>query len=201
MSHVELSALADYWAGALSAEQETAVEEHAFACDDCSRRLNAIGQLADGIAQTIARRGGFEFIATASLIDQLERDGIVMRRYEARFGDQVPCTVGANDDLVVTIIKADLQPHERIGFRMFGAGGRLVIHQDDLPVDRATNALIYTLSGDLARSKQFEDFFREGPPPPGTKEVLRLTARFFAVEPAGERPLGEVIFMHTPFSA
>jgi hypothetical protein len=202
MSHVELNVLADYWASALTPEQEAAVEAHTFECDDCSRRLTAIGQLADGVAQTIARQGGFEFVGTASLIDQLERDGVIVRRYEAKLGDSVPCGVGARDDLVVTIIKADLAAYERVGFRLFASGDRLVTQGHDIPVDRATGSLIYTLSGDRARDKQFEDYVRGGPPPPpGTKEVLPLTAKFFAIEDDRERPLGEVVFMHTPFSA
>jgi hypothetical protein len=201
MSHIDLTTLIDYWATALSAEGEAAVEEHAFECDDCSRRLNAIGQLAGGVAQAISRHGGMEIIATTSLVDELERDGVVIRRYEAKLGDRVLCTVGALDDLVVTFIKADLRPHERIGFRVVASGDRILTEDDDLPIDRATNSLVYTLSGDLARSEQFADYVRGAPrPSSGTEEVLLLTAKFFAIEPAGERPLGEVVFAHTRFS-
>jgi hypothetical protein len=202
MSHTAFTELVDYWAGELAADAEATVEEHTFACDACARRMTAIGQLADGVLRTIARRGGVDVVATQSMISQLERDGVVTRHYRAKLGDVVPCGVSAEDDLLVTTIEADLTSVERVSFALLAGDGRVLHRVDDVPIDRASGQLVYTLAGDVARSTGFEDAVRGGPKPVGlASEVLTLVSRFWAVEPAGERVLGEIVLQHRTFSA
>jgi hypothetical protein len=202
VSHAELSDLVDYWAGERAADIEAAVEEHAFACDACGRRMVAVGRLADGARRTIARRGGFDVVATRSMIEQLERDGLVTRHYRAKLGDVVPCGVSAQDDLLVTTLEADLAGVERVSLSLLTADGRVLHHTDDAPIDRASGHLVYTLAGDIARSPAFEDAVRGGPKPEGvTGEVLKIVARLTAFEPMGERVLGEVTLHHRTFSS
>jgi hypothetical protein len=201
MSHLELSQLVDDWAGELAADATSAVEEHAFACDACARRMTAVGQLAHGVLRTIARRGGFDIVATQSMISQLERDGLVTRHYRAKLGDVVPCGVGATDDLLVTTIDADLTAVDSVSISLRSGDGRLLRRRDDAPIDRASGQLVYTLAGDVARSPGFEDAVRGGPKPAGvTGEVLRIIVTFSAVEPTGERVLGEVLLDHRTFT-
>jgi hypothetical protein len=201
VSHTEFSQLVDYWAGDLAGDVEAAVEEHAFACDACARRMTAVGQLADGVLRTIGRRGGFDVVATRSMIEQLERDGLVTRHYRAKLGELVPCSVGAGDDLLVTTIEADLTGVERVSYSLLSGDGRLLHRSEDAPIDRASGLLVYTMAADVARSTFFEDAVRGGPKPAGiTNEVLRIVARFASVEPTGERALGEVLLDHSTFS-
>jgi hypothetical protein len=201
VSHADVSQLVDYWAGDLGADAEATVEEHAFACDACARRMTAVGRLADGVLRTIARRGGVDLVATTSMISQLERDGLVTRHYRAKLGERVPCGVSADDDLLVTTIEADLTGVERVSLSLHAGDGRRLMHVEDAPIDRATGQLVYTMAADVARSPYFEDAVRGGPKPPGvTNEVLRIVARFASVEPTGERALGEVLLDHSTFS-
>jgi hypothetical protein len=202
MSHTDFSVLVEYWARELAADTEAAVEEHAFECDACARRMSAVGQLAEGVLRTVARRGGVDIAATQSMIQQLERDGLVTRHYRAKLGDVVPCGVAAEDDLLVTTIEADLTGVERVSFSLLAGDGRVLRRVDDSPVDRASGQLVYTLAGDLARSVFFEDAVRGGPKPPGiVGEVLKIVGRLAAVEPTGERVLGEIELQHRTFSA
>lgn len=202
MSHAELSQLVDYWAGDLPAASEVDVEEHLFACDDCARRMSAVGRLADGVLLTIGRRGGVNIVVTESLVEQLEREGLVVRHYRAALGDVVPCGVGAHDDLLVTTIDADLTGVERVTMSLHAGDGRRLRYVEDAPVDRASGKLVYTLSGELARSREFEDAVRGGPQVPGvTGEVLKLVMKFAAVEPGGERLLGQIELAHRTFSS
>jgi anti-sigma factor RsiW len=201
VSHTDFSQLVEYWAGDLAADAESAVEEHAFSCDACARRMTAVGRLAQGVLRTIARRGGFDIVATRSMVEQLERDGLVTRHYRAKLGDVVPCGVGALDDLLVTTIEADLTGVERVSVSLHAGDGRLLRRSDDAPIDRASGQLVYTLAGDAARSAAFEDAVRGGPKPVGvTSEVLTIVSRFSAIEPTGERVLGEVVLQHRTFS-
>jgi hypothetical protein len=202
VSHLEPAQLVDYWAGDLRADEEATVEEHAFACDACAREMTAVGRLADGVLRTVGRRGGINIVATRSMIEQLERDGLVVRHYRAALGDLVPCGVSALDDLIVTTIDADLTGVDRVAFSLHAGDGRLLHRVDDAPIDRASGQLVSTLAGDVARSHEFEHAARGGPPAPGVKnEVLTLIMRFSAVEPAGERLLGQVELAHRTFSS
>lgn len=200
--HASFVELVDYWASDLPAVEEAAVEDHAFACDACSRRMNAIGRLADGIARTVRRRGGFQVVATQAMVEQLERDGLVAHHYRAKLGDVVACHVRAEDDVIVTTIEADLKDIERVRYTLMGAGRQLLFQQDDVPVDRATGLLVFSDPADVMRSTEFEDAVRGGPRPAGvTDEILEITMQLSSIEPDGERILGEVVLRHRAFSS
>jgi hypothetical protein len=179
VSHLDISQLVDYWARELSPDQETAVEDHAFACDDCGRKLAAFGELADGVARVVARRGGIALMLTQSLVDELSRAGVVMREYHAKLGDIIPCGIGAREDLLVSHLEVDLSKIEHATL-MFSSGGQVFQRLDDVPIDRAANKIIFALSGDMARTL------------PTMKIVAQLYDR--------DRLVGEAIFDHTAFS-
>ena len=119
MSHVGLATLFDYWTADLAADDEQALEEHVFACDACARRLETSGALVRAIPQGIGRRGGIRLCVTRGLLEQLERDGLVLRHYRVRLGDAVQCSVGATDDMLVTWIAGDFDGVERVTVRFF----------------------------------------------------------------------------------
>lgn len=202
MSHTPFTELVDYWAGELPPGDEALVEEHAFACDACSRRMNTLGRLADGVMRTIGRRGGFQVVATQAMVEQLERDGLVTHHYRAKLGDVVACHVRAEDDVVVTTIEDDLTSVEHVRYTLMGAGRQVIFQQDDVPVDRATGLLVFSDPAEIMRSTYFEDAIRGGPRPAGVVgEVLEIVLQLSAVEPAGERVLGEVVLRHRAFSS
>lgn len=202
MSHSSFADLVDYWAGDLPAGDEALVEEHAFECDACSRRMNSVGQLADGVLRTVGRRGGFAVTATQAMVEQLERDGLVTHHYRAKLGDVVACHVRAEDDLLVTTIEADLSSVERLRYTLLGDSRQMLFQMDDVPVDRATGLLVFADPAELMRSTYFEDAIRGGPRPPGVVgEVLGIVLRLSSLEDGGERLLGEVVLRHRAFSS
>jgi hypothetical protein len=185
-SPLPFASLVDYWAGDLPEEEQARVEEHQFACATCAERLESIGELTRGIAAVAKRRGGFAFSLTASMVKKLEEHGLVMRYYRARPGDVVPCTVGPDDDLMVTWLDADFAGVERVDLALYNEAGQLQFRNEDVPVDHGTNQVIYTLAGDLLRKA-----LHHGP------EKVRV--ELISVDAQGERVLGQYIFAHVPW--
>jgi len=105
--------LLDYWAHDLADGDETGqVEEHLFACGDCSARLHRLAALGTGLA-TLVRQGRVAGIVSRTLLNRMQRDGLHIRMYSLVPGETVPCAVFPGDDLIVTALRAD-----------FSAGGR-----------------------------------------------------------------------------
>lgn len=172
----------DYWTGDLADDQAVAVEEHVFACDACARRVETVAELAAGVAAATRRRGGLEVPVTASLIARLEREGVRVRHYRLRPGEQVACTVGPDDDLLVSWLAIDPTGVERVDVTLCDAAGQPYQRVDDVPFDRATGEVGYANAGDTAR----------------TWPATTFRARTLAVSADGERVLGEYVFEHTP---
>jgi hypothetical protein len=177
-----LEVLVDYWSGDLPADREDELETHVFGCEACTQRLAGIAAIAHGIARVARRRGGLQMVLTDSLFDLLARSGLRMRKYQAAPGDHVFCTVGPDDDLLVTALTADLAGAERIDVTVFDTQGRILMRFEDAPVEAASGRLIYTIAGDVARTL-----------PPMT---LRIELR--AVDDDAERTLAHYTFEHRP---
>ena len=97
----------DYWAGDLTRAEEDRIEEHVFTCADCARELAAAEGLARGIA-AVAREGRLDSVVTDAILNRLAADGARVRMYTLEEGRIVHCAVWADDDIVVTRIRADL---------------------------------------------------------------------------------------------
>src|SRR5512142_1920585 len=104
---IDPAALADYWLAELTAAGESALEEHLFACEDCSRTLQSLIDLAGGI-RTLARQGNLGMIVTREFLDRLAQDGLRVREYAPRAGSVVQCTVTPQDDFLIGRLAADL---------------------------------------------------------------------------------------------
>lgn len=177
--------LVDYWAGDLVAADAEAVEEHVFACEACAGRLAGVAALARGISRTARRTGGMRLSATPALIDALSKHGVRMRHYRLGPGESVACTVGADDDLVVTWLRADLMGTERVDLAAYDASGAPLGRWEDMPVDPASGQVLFTLPGDEMRT--WPDM------------VQRICV--VAIEQGRERVLGEYTFNHTGYRA
>ena len=181
---LSMATLVDYWAGDAPTTEAEGVEEHAFECESCSRWLTAIANLARGVAQVAAIRGGIGMVVTQALLDRLAADGLRMRHYRAHTGETVQCTVGPDDDLSVTYLSADLHDVQRVDV-VLHAHGKEWARLDDAPIDRATGQVIYTVGGDLAR----------------TFPAITVRVELLAPERDGSaRVLAEYTFEHTPFA-
>jgi hypothetical protein len=126
--------LLDYWAGDLADGPETdRVEEHLFACGECSARLQDVGALGPGLA-TLVRQGRVSGIVSRALLNRMQRDGIHVRMYLLMPGDTVPCAVFPGDDLVVAALRADFSGVDAVNLSVRGAGDWVSGEIDEVPV-------------------------------------------------------------------
>lgn len=176
-----LSLLTDYWLADLSPAEEAAVEEHLLACDECSRGMRGVVDLAGGI-RVVARRGTLRVVVTEAFLDRLAREGLRVREYRVAPGGRVACTVTADDDVVVGRLTAPLAGVGRVDLALCDAEGREQQRWPDIPVNPSEGEVVFTAPIDVLRTL------------PASVRRYRL----IAVEAGGERLLGEYTFVHTP---
>jgi hypothetical protein len=177
-----MEVLVDYWAGAAPTEEAERVEEHAFACDACSSRLAGVARLADGVSRVATRRGGLRLAVTETLLDQLAADGLRMRHYHLAPGGSVACTVAPDDDLLVAHVSGDFPEGKRLDVVVY-EHGKEILRTIDAPVDRKAGKLVYTISGNLAR----------------TFPKMTHPVSVFAVEGDSSEELCSYTFNHSPW--
>ncbi|HEY0285369.1 MAG TPA: hypothetical protein VGC23_08270 [Vicinamibacterales bacterium] len=126
--------LLEYWARDLADGDDTdRVEEHLFACGDCSARLHRLAALGSGLA-TLVRQGRVSGIVSRALLNRMQRDGIHVRMYSLMPGETVPCAVFPGDDLVVAALRADFSGVDAVTLSVTGTGDRPGGLIDDVPV-------------------------------------------------------------------
>lgn len=106
---IELEVLLAYQRGELDDSADDSLEEHLFACRQCSERLTWIQALEDGVNQAM-RSGAFDVGITAKAIERLEREGRRLRHYRLDVGESVNCTISPTDDLTVFTLVAPRRP-------------------------------------------------------------------------------------------
>lgn len=173
--------LVDYWLDGRPPEEQPGIEEHLFGCEECSAGLETVAALGEAV-----RRLGLEGRLLGglgpSLLERLEREGRVIRRYRAAAAGHIHCTAGADDDLVVLELAADLADIERVDLLHLAADGTLLQRARQLPVIGGRE-VVWASPGDLIRSLPTSIMF----------------VRLMAVEPEGERLVGEYILHHTAY--
>ena len=126
--------LLDYWAGDLAVGDETdRVEEHLFACGDCSARLHRLTAFGPGLA-TLVRQGRVSGIVSRTLLNRMQRDGIHVRMYSLVPGETVPCAVFPGDDLVVAALRADFSGVDAVTLSVTWPADSPSGKIDDVPV-------------------------------------------------------------------
>ncbi len=173
--------LVDYWLDRREPEEELELEEHLFGCEECFAGLEALAALGEAVRR-LGLEGRLRGGLGPSLLERLERDGRVIRRYRAAAGGHIHCTAGADDDLVVLELAADLADVERVDLLHLSADGALLQRVRQLPVIGGRE-VAWASPGDVIRSLPTSIMF----------------VRLMAVEPEGERLLGEYTLHHTAF--
>ena len=126
--------LLDYWAHDLPDGVETdQVEEHLFACGDCSARLHGLAALGPGLA-TLVRQGRVSGSVSRALLNRMQREGIHIRLYSLAPGETVPCAVFPGDDLIVTVLRADFSAVEAVTLSVTGPEDTPFSQLDNVPV-------------------------------------------------------------------
>jgi hypothetical protein len=143
--------LLDYWARDLAEGDETdRVEEHLFACGDCSARLHRLAALGPGLA-TLVRQGRVSGIVSRGLLNRMQREGIHVRTYSLAPGETVPCAVFPGDDLVVAALRADFSGVEAVTLSVTGSGDWPRSEMDDLPVSGPDGEVLWALPAAVVR--------------------------------------------------
>ncbi len=170
-----------WWLEELDADEEAALDEHLFACPLCARRLHAIVTLGDAIRRATLH-GEFGFVVPDAFVARMKRAGLTLREYHLDPGGSVNCTIAPGDDFVVANLTVPLAGVQRLDVLIddttFGKA-RL----SDVPFDPNVGGLTVIPSTAMLRAMR------------NNAQHLQLVA----VEPTGERLLGEYTFNHSPW--
>jgi len=178
---IAFAALVEYWCGELDAEAEARIEEHFLGCVSCSARLEVLAALAQGVRAAFAE-GAVSAAISASLLDEMKRQGLRLREYQVAPGESVHCTIAASDDAVVSRLKAPLAGVARLDLVSMTEHGELRYRLEDIPFDPdAGEVIVCPAAAELKQRPAYTDHFR-----------------LLAVGEDGERTLGDYTFIHTP---
>ena len=177
-SPLDVATLVDYWFDESADSDLDHIEEHLLGCDACSRRLQALATLGEGVRR-VAREGRIQVLVAPSFLDTAAREGLKLREYRLAPGDRVACTITPEDDLVFARVTADFHGVSRLDLTASIDGGpeeRI----EDVPVGDDTRELVVLQSTPFLRGMKHE--------------VMRM--RLVSVEAGGDRLLGEYTFAH-----
>lgn len=181
---IPFETLVGWWLGELPAPQGEAVEAHFFGCAHCTRRLHWLAATAAGIRAAV-RDGRVRAVISSSFLARMKQEGMRIREYRLAPGERVACTITAADDAVVSRLQAPLAGVLRVdALQSLDVGdGRVERWRlDDVPFDPVAGEVLALPSAQALRLLPAHTF----------------RVRLVAVEPGGERPLGDYTFEHTP---
>ena len=176
MTHLDFLTLADYWIGE---DRESPIEEHLFACAECSEKLEWIARISEGI-RSIVKRGDLAWVMTPEFLARLTQEGLRVRSYLPENGGAVQCTVTSEDDLLLGRLRSDLSGVSRLDALLFGREGLRMRLEDLAFRPRHDSELVFNQPITAARAMDTD----------------HLVVRLVAVEPDGERIVGEFTFNH-----
>ncbi len=183
---IDPAVLADYWLAELPPADESALEEHIFACADCASALQSLVDLAEGIRR-LARQGNLGMIVTREFLDRLAGEGLRLREYAPPAGGSVQCTVTAQDDLLISRLAADLTGVERLDLALCDPSGAERLRMRDIPFRAGLGDVIMNVPIGPAREMRSDVL------------VMKLLAVSNPGEKVpGERVLAQYTFNHTP---
>lgn len=180
-SPLDWSTLLAYWLGEQDPDSEARTEEHYLGCAQCSRRLEELAALAEGV-RALAHAGGLDAVITEQFVRRQEERGLHVREYRVPLNGSVNCTVAPEDDIVVARLEAPLAGVTRLDMVNVGPDGKSEIRHDDIPFVADSGSVVFSTSISALRAL------------PATT----LRVRLLAVDTHGERTLGEYTFNHTP---
>lgn len=172
--------LADYWLGLLSQNEEEALEEHLFTCDDCNARLSEMIAMTEEIRK-LAHEGSLRMVVSEAFLERAAAKGMTVRQYAPPRGGKVDCTVTLKDDLLIGRLAADFSESRRIDLAICNGDGIELMRMTDVPFRPGKGTLL--LQESITRAKA------------APSEVM--IARLVAVDDGGEHLVGEYTFNHT----
>jgi hypothetical protein len=180
MNHpINFEYLVAYWLGELRAAEEEKIEEHLFACAHCAARLEWLAALAAGVRAAV-RAGRVGLMVSAPFVEAMKRSGLRLREYRLDPGTTVNCTIRADEDAVVSHMRAPLAGVTRVdALERVEVGGvaQAEVRVEDVPFDLASGEVLFI-------------------PPPRVMPAHTMRMRLVSVG-EGRTALGST-FAHTP---
>lgn len=179
---ISLELLVAYWLGEVSETRAATLEEHFFGCAHCTQRAEALVALAAGVRAAV-RDGKLSMAVSTAFVEAMKQAGLHVREYRVEPGGSVNCTIRADDDAVISRLRAPLAGVTRLDVvSMPGAGGTPEERLIDVPFDAQTGEVLMIPSARRLK----------------TMPTHTLRMQLLAVSETGERPIGDYTFNHTP---
>jgi len=169
----------DYWSGDLTRADEDRIDEHVFTCAACARELADAEALARGIAAMV-RGGRLYSIVTDSILNRLAADGLRIRMYTLEGSAVIPCAVWADDDLIVSRIRADFTGADSVSIVTRRASGEEIRRVSDIAIRPGQQEILNAFSAAHLRRL------------PATQVHVTVTAH----AASGDRTLAEYTLEH-----
>lgn len=169
----------DYWAGELTRAEEDRIEDHVFTCADCARDLAAAEAIARGIT-AVAREGRLHCVVSDAILNRLAADGVRIRTFTLDGPGTIPCAVWADDDLVVSRIRADFADVESVTIVTRQASGEEISRISDIGVRPGQREILNAFSAAHLRTL------------PSTRVLVTVTTPIGS----GERTVAEYTLEH-----
>jgi len=180
-SPLDWPTLLAYWLGEQDPATEARTEEHYLGCEPCSRRLEELASLAQGV-RAVIQSGAFNAVLTEHFVQLQKEHGRHVRTYHVPRNGSVNCTVAPEDDLVVAQLDAPLADIARLDLIFTGPDGAFELRREDIPfIPESGNVLIATSTAILHAL------------PASTVRI-----RLLSVGDRDERVIGDYTFNHTP---
>lgn len=173
--------LVAYWLGELDGAAESEFEEHLFGCAVCTERMSGVAQLSAGVRRVV-REGGIRAVLTAPFVKHLQALGVRVREYRMQAGGSVECTVTPQDDLVLAHLHAPLHDVKRLDLLVHDVVHDTSTRVEDVAFDPTSDEVVMLPNTEHLRHVTF----------------ATLEVKLLAVEPGGERIIGEYRFNHSP---
>ena len=178
---IDFEALVAYWLGEAPQEREDALEEHFFGCAHCTERLQGLAALAAGVRAAV-QDGKVSMVVSVPFVGAMKRAGLRLREYAVEPGGSVNCTIGADDDAVVSRLRGSLAGAKRLDVVQTRDVGEPEVRLEDVPFDAQSGEVLLVPSA--ARLRAMPAF------------TMRM--RLIEVGEAGEKQIGEYTFNHSP---
>lgn len=176
---IDFDTLVAYWLGEVPEKREEALEEHLFGCAHCTRQMEWLVALAAGV-RTAVKDGKVTMVVVESFVEAMRQAGLRLREYRVDAGGSVNCTIRADDDAVISRLRAPLAGVQRVDF-VRARSGVAEVRVADVPFDAATGEVVVIPSAAWLK----------------TMGAFKMQMRLIAVGEAGETQIGEYTFDHS----
>jgi hypothetical protein len=178
---IDVETLVAYWLGELPAEREAALEEHLFGCAHCTARLEGLAALASGVRAAV-KGGRVSMFVAEPFVEAMRQAGLCLREYRLGPGGSVNCTIRADDDAVISRIRAPLAGVKRVDVVQRRGRDEPEERLADVPFDAEAGEVVMIPSAAWLKSMP----------------AFTMRLRLIAVGEAGEEAIGDYTFNHAP---